>query len=374
MAKRTPGLQKRNGVWCIDKCIKGYGRICESCGTNSLDEAERYLARRLELIRQAVVYGIRPTRTFAQAAKKYVEENQHKRSLDRDVYALNAVLPSIGDLPLQRIHNDSLARYKVKRANLGMAVGTINKELAIVRRILILAARVWRDENGLSWLTAPPLIQMVPGQGRKPYPLSWQEQRRLFAELPAHLEGMALFKVNTGTRQNEVCQLRWHWEVRLPELETTVFIIPEWLAKNGEERIVVLNEVARAVVDRQRGRHPEYVFTYKGHRLSRMITTAWKKARLRVGLPQVRVHDLKHTFGHRLRAAGVPFEERQDLLGHRSGRITTHYSAPDIARLLEAAERVCQPGLKTVLRIESHAKVTQMESVRKTAPPKLSVI
>ncbi len=57
---------------------------------------------------------------------------------------------------------------------------------------------------------------------------------------------------------------------------------------------------------------------------------------------QVRVHDLKHTFGHRLRAAGVPFEERQDLLGHRSGRITTHYSAPDIARLLEAAERVCQ--------------------------------
>ena len=84
------------------------------------------------------------------------------------------------------------------------------------------------------------------------------------------------------------------------------------------------------------------------------MTTAWKKARQRVSLPQVRVHDLKHTFDHRLRAAGVPFEERQDLLGHRSARITTHYSAPDIARLLEAAESVCQPALKTVLRI-SHA-------------------
>ena len=93
----------------------------------------------------------------------------------------------------------------------------------------------------------------------------------------------------------------------------------------------------------------------------------------RVGLPQVRVHDLKHTFGHRLRAAGVPFEERQDLLGHRSGRITTHYSAPDIARLLETAEGVCQPALKTVLRIESHAEVTQTESVPKAALPKLSV-
>ena len=97
------------------------------------------------------------------------------------------------------------------------------------------------------------------------------------------------------------------------------------------------------------------------------------KARQWVGLPQARVHDLKHTFGHRLRAAGVPFEERQDLLGHRSARITTHYSAPDIARLLEAAERICQPALKTVLRIENHGKVTQAESVPKAALPKLSV-
>jgi len=135
----------------------------------------------------------------------------------------------------------------------------------------------------------------------------------------------------------------------------------------------VLNEVAGAAVDRQRGRHPEYVFTYKGQRLSRMMTTAWKKACQRVGLPRVRVHHMKHTFGHRLRAAGVPFEDRQDLLGHRSGGITTHYSAPDIARLLEAAERVCQPALKTVLRIESHGNVTQTESVPKAALPKLSV-
>jgi integrase len=43
----------------------------------------------------------------------------------------------------------------------------------------------------------------------------------------------------------------------------------------------------------------------------------------------------------RLRAAGVSFEDRQDLLGHRSGRITTHYSAADLLRLIEASESVC---------------------------------
>jgi hypothetical protein len=54
------------------------------------------------------------------------------------------------------------------------------------------------------------------------------------------------------------------------------------------------------------------------------------------------VHDLKHTFGRRLRAAGVSFEDRQDLLGHRSGRITTHYSAAELSRLIEAADRVVE--------------------------------
>jgi integrase len=49
---------------------------------------------------------------------------------------------------------------------------------------------------------------------------------------------------------------------------------------------------------------------------------------------------LKHTFGRRLRAAGVSFEDRQDLLGHCSGRITTHYSAVELTRLIEAAEHV----------------------------------
>ncbi len=37
----------------------------------------------------------------------------------------------------------------------------------------------------------------------------------------------------------------------------------------------------------------------------------------------------------------MSFEDRQDLLGHRSGRITTHYSAAELSRLLEAANSVC---------------------------------
>ena len=67
--KRTPGLRKRGRFWHIDKRIRGFGTLRESTGTGELEEAERYLARRLEEIRQASVYGVRPRRTFREAAE-----------------------------------------------------------------------------------------------------------------------------------------------------------------------------------------------------------------------------------------------------------------------------------------------------------------
>ena len=152
-----------------------------------------------------------------------------------------------------------------------------------------------------------------------------------------HLKG---FVIRVGTLQ-PAGEL---WEVAVPELDTSVFLIAGSKVKNGDERLVVLNRVAQNVVERVRGQHPDVVFVYRKHSIETMNNTAWQQARKRAGLPQVRVHDLKHTFGRRLRAAGVTFEDRQDLLGHRSGRITTHYSAAELANLIEAANRVCESG------------------------------
>ena len=119
------------------------------------------------------------------------------------------------------------------RAKYGRSPGTINRDLAVVRRILNLASRVWRDENDRPWLTIPPLIQMQRHPNRwPPYPLSLAEQKLFFSELDAHLISMALFKVNTGLREKEVVNLRWIWEAPVPELDTSVFIIPGDFVKN----------------------------------------------------------------------------------------------------------------------------------------------
>lgn len=244
--------------------------------------------------------------------------------------------------PLREVHSGTLQRFVDARATKGVKTRTINIALGVVRRILNLAASEWVDENGLTWLEVAPRVKLLAVRdSRAPYPMSWEEQLRLLQELPAHLAQMALFKLNTSCREQEVCSLQWSWEVDVPEIGGSVFLIPARHVKNRRERLVVLNDVAASVIESVRGTHPIYAFTYRGHRVDKMDNSAWKKARRRAELEMVRVHDLKHTFGRRLRAAGVSFEDRQDLLGHKSSRVTTHYSAAELGDLLAAANRVC---------------------------------
>jgi len=341
---RSPGLFKRGKTWHIDKQVDGC-RLRESTGASDLFEAERYLAKRTEEIRQATVYGVRPVRVFREAATKFLSENQSKASLRDDVYALRVLDPFIGKLPLKAVHMGSLQAYIEARKKDGVKNRTINYGLQVTRRILNLAAGLWLDEHGLTWLDAAPKIVLLSEKDkRKPYPISWDEQGRLFKELPPYLQQMVLFAVNTGCRDQEVCKLRWEWEIRTNIDNRFVFIIPGIHIKNREDRLVVLNDIAMKVVEERRGIHSEYVFTYEGKPITHMCTSAWRRARERVGLDHVRIHDLRHTFGRRLRAAGVSLEDREDLLGHKSGRMTTHYSAVEVKRLMEAANKICTAG------------------------------
>ncbi|MEN5107689.1 tyrosine-type recombinase/integrase [Pseudomonas sp. TWI672] len=367
------GLSQRNGIWHIDKRINGE-RLYESTGVGDRAEAEKYLIHRLEQIRQRKVYGVRQVRTFREAATRYLLEHKDQPSIKLTALCLQQLDPYLGDLPLTHIDDQALAPFirdrqtdedlpngKVRKA---VSNRTVNIAIERVIRVLSLACRKWRDEERRPWLDSIPLLAKLEEKrsSRKPYPMSWDEQSILFGELPDHLQRMALFKVNTGCREQEVCKLRWDWEISVPELGTSVFLIPADFGgrhensgvKNRDERLVVLNSVAKSIIDGQRGISREWVFPYNGTGMHRMNDSAWKKARVRAaklwqeqhlrpahpGFASIRVHDLKHTFGRRLKAAGVTEEDRKSLLGHKNGSVTSHYSGAELGQLIEAANKV----------------------------------
>jgi integrase len=72
-----------------------------------------------------------------------------------------------------------------------------------------------------------------------------------------------------------------------------------------------------------------------------LLLKRFKRALKRAGVREVRFHDLRHTFGTRMAAAGVPMRTLQEWMGHRDYKTTLIYAdyapAANEAELVNAA-------------------------------------
>jgi integrase len=364
---RTKGIRATDGgERIVDKQYRGQ-RIFERLGQVSQDQAEAWLRQRQADIDARHENELRrgDARLFAAGAAKYLTECAAKevRSLDLIAYHVKLLLPYVGRLPLADVCNDSFETFKADRIDDdGVAPTTVNRTIEVARTICNRAARVWRD-NGKPWLATAPLLEKLTEHRRKPRPITWAEQGELMPTLPAHLQRMVLFMVNTGTRDDNVCGLRWDWERPVPELGRSVFVVPPEHFKSDRHHVVILNDVAWRIVEECRGMHDDFVFVWRRERVKNfhrepemeygpiqtINNTGFQNARASVGLEGVRVHDLRHTFGQRLRAARVQKEDRDLLLGHASLDMSQHYATASVAHLVEAANLVTTTRDQTTL-------------------------
>lgn len=347
---QMPGLRLKGEIWQIEKRCRHLpgGWLRESTGLSDRAEAEAYLIKRLSNLEEASHRRATGIHLFVEAGLKYLEEMADRSSADDIAMHLDQLFPFIGHLQLKAIHDDTLKPFIEHEQKRGLAPKSINNVIGIVSVILKRAGGTWRDPvTHEPWLNClPPNLTRLPIQGKQkvPYSLGWDELIKLLKALPKHLRRTGIYGVNTGCREHEVCQLRWDW-IKDVEGVGLVVYLPGWVTKNGDPRVVVLNRAAAGVVKASKGQHPEFVFTFNGQPMQKLTTSAWKRAWRRIGLPTVKgvlkgVHNLRHTFGRWLRAAGIPLETRKDLMGHRARDITTNYSAAELRELKNAVEQV----------------------------------
>lgn len=351
---RTRGITvSQDGRRTIDKEHHGV-RLFLRLGKVTQAQAERRLRTENVAVDAERDRRAHPRPLFSDCAARYLAESQHKRNIDVIRWHVALLLKHFAHVEPHRIHDGTLAPFVAQRLAEGVAASTINRSLEVVRTILNRAARAYRDDDGRPWLDGvlPPLITMLPEEGRLPHPISWDEQDRLLQRLPARLARMALFAFNTGLRDNNVCRLEWTWEVPVPEVGRSVFVLPPEPFKTKRRHVAILNDVAWSIVQAQRGIDPIWVLPYRGRPIGTLNNTAWQAARKAVGLARVRVHDLRHTFGSRLRAVGVSEEDRAALLGHASASMPAYYASADVGRLMEMANRILvRAGTRTILRV-----------------------
>jgi len=372
-----PGLyrDKRSGVYYINKQIRRL-RIHHTTGERSRAKAEIVLEALVRSVGKPDAPGVI---TFRHASIRHLLTTT-RIDIEKDAGKLSKLFPYLADKPVETIDHFSLQAFLDSSDMRGKKCNTRNSYLALVRLILRRAAREWKKEDGTFWLRAIPYIPMEKVRdARQPYPISWAEQRLLFPHLADHLHHMALFMTNTGLRDNEICNLRWSYFRRLHGSEIRYFLIPAENSKNGQSRVVVLNSVCEGIINRlSPARTCDHVFTYQGRSLVTMRNDGWLNAVTKAsrqyesvfGVPcptefrRLRIHDLRHTVGRRLRAVDVPDLEIASILGHNSGRqITAHYADGEIARLHTHLEKITQPGFQSspTLRIVASSSITSVQ-------------
>lgn len=322
--KRTGrGLRRdrATGIWHIDVSIKGR-RIQCSAGTTSREEAQEKRDHiRAQLWREAHL-GERPEVTWDQAILEWfaVKERDGKRSIEDDRDKARFFHDALRGRPLRTITGEEIEARMRSRTSWSNA--TWNRHRAFVLGVLNFARKK-------GWLeTAPSVTRFTEDDERDPpVCLTRCEALRLLVELPPHLYWMALFSLETGLRQANVCYLRWSWVD--PTARTVT--IPRAELKQKRDFVVHLSQRAAAVIERQRGRHPEYVFVYGRRGRLKPIAAprnhAWEKACHRAELPGTPWKALRSTWASWHLMAGTPIEVVQRLGGWaRIDVLLKHYA------------------------------------------------
>jgi len=210
----------------------------------------------------------------------------------------------------------------VKQAGItaGLMPATINRRLAVLRRVANLAYRQW------GWLDTSlgERIRLLPGERQRSVHLTPEEVQKLAATAPGKAVREAiLLAAMSGLRKGELLSLKAADRVdgALSLGET----------KAGRPRVVPLPPEAldiplpiKLTVDELR--------------------VGFDIARAKAKLPHVRFHDLRRTYGTWLSNAGAPLAAIRDLLGHSNISVTSRYLATSTSDLRAAVNKL--PRLK----------------------------
>jgi integrase len=150
--------------------------------------------------------------------------------------------------------------------------------------------------------------------------LTRQQVEDLIAALPQHSAQMVRFAVATGLRRGNVTGLTWD------RIDGGFAYVPGSQSKGKRGIPVPLNADAMQVLEERRGIHPTHVFTFRGSPITQVATRRWREACRAVGLPNLRFHDLRHTWASWQAQAGTPVYALRELGGWSTDAMVRRYA------------------------------------------------
>lgn len=322
-------LTKKNGFWWIDITF-GDQRIRRSTRTKVKQQAQVFHDNFLQDLWNNKHTKSPQQKSWIDAVVRWLEESAHKRSLVTDKFHLAFLDPYLGQKMLDEINSELIEFIAQEKERTNVTPTTVNRMLEIIRAILNKAHKEWQ------WINTMPLFRMRKVENKRIRWLSKEQADKLLQQLPNHLKDMAAFTLATGLRQSNVTKLQWS-EVDL--IRKHALIHPDQ-SKTKKAIPVPLNSEAIAIIEKQKGLHPLFVFTYFGKPVTRCNNHAWQKALVRAGIKDFRWHDLRHTWASWHVQNGTSLQELQQLGGWSEYEMVLRYAHLSSDHLKTAAERI----------------------------------
>lgn len=305
--KRTPG-----GHWWVRFTVrrKTIRRSAETFVKERAEEFETVLRERYwrQTKLGETIY------TWKEAVAKYKKEATWRESTRKTNEFSLTFFERLNPIAVNAITADVVraARDFVERAQ---EPSSANRIMAVFRGVLRACIR-W------GWVKHAPPVPMAHIQQTEISVLNGDECERLLRELPEHLKAPMMFSVLTGLRMSNTRDLTWD-RVNLEEGHVT---IPASQYKtNRNQRFPLSTQAVKLLsgLPHRTGR----VFLYDGKPITgKLGARAFRKARVRAGLQNLRWHDLRHTFASWVAQSGASDRVLQTLGGWTSPKMVARYA------------------------------------------------
>ncbi|MDL9985228.1 tyrosine-type recombinase/integrase [Providencia sp. PROV036] len=362
-------IKQRNGIWHCDFVSPNGKRIRRSLETSDKRQAQELHDQLKAEAWRVEKLGDYPSVTFDDACLRWLQEKEHKKSIDDDKTKIeyfleffsgkqlssiteNDILNSTSGM-INRKHKEvwdiktaaakrngtKIEKYQPKAAS----QATKARYLAFLRSLFKAAVEEWK------WIGKSPTIKIRQKSEIRVRWLTKEEAATLIKCMPEIFKPVVIFALATGLRRSNILNLEWS---QIDLQRKVAWIHPED-AKGGKAIGVALNNTACKVLKDQIGKHQRFVFvhTEAWHRSDGTPTakvrkmrvddnTAWKTGLRRAGIENFRFHDLRHTWASWLVQSGVPLSALQEMGGWESIEMVRRYAHLAPNHLTEHAMKI----------------------------------
>jgi len=282
--------------------------------------------------------GIRPRHSNPAIDVRPYPERERERALSADqVKTLQAAI--------DRAERDGVP---VAPEREGRRSGT-----ALARPSRAAEMRARRAKPGVEASVGRVYTMKAPRAPRGPYTKSDTSAPRLVRISPTSAAALR-FLLSSGWRRSEVLTLRWDYI----DLQQGIVDLPD--TKSGASRRVLSGAALQLLRAQPRVVGSSFVFPSARQTSDGEVgpitnlSASWYAVRHAAGLPDVRLHDLRHTFASLAVSNGVDLHLAGGLLGHKDLKSTQRYAKYSVQSLREGANAVASvlEGTDSSLRVE----------------------